>query len=290
MPGTSAPGALVAVRDFGPNPSGLGMHLYVPATIAGRPAILVAVHNCTLSGPAFFAGTDFATLADRLGFIVVYPSATRPGNCFDVSSPEALRHGGGSDPVGIVSMVEYVVRHGADSNRVYATGASSGAMMTNVLLGAYPDVFSAGAAFMGVPFGCFATPDGSGWNSTCAEGRSMKTGREWGDLVRAAFPGYRGPRPRVQVWHGTEDDILWHPNLAEEVKQWTDIHGVDERPCRTDHPQEEWTRTRYGSADARPPVEAISIQGAGHDLPAGDMAEHAIRFFGLVDAAEAEGG
>ena len=43
------------------------------------PAILVAVHYCSGSGPAFYSGTEFASLADRYGFIVIYPSATRSG-------------------------------------------------------------------------------------------------------------------------------------------------------------------------------------------------------------------
>ncbi len=49
---------------------------------------------------------------------------------------------------------------------------SSGAMMTNILLGAYPDVFAAGTAFDGVTLGCFAAPDGSFdyWSSDCATG------------------------------------------------------------------------------------------------------------------------
>ena len=284
-------GSLVEVTDFGHNPTDLGMHLYVPATIAAEPAIVVAAHNCTRSGPAFFADTEFAALADLYGFIVVYPSATRPGHCFDVSSPGALRHGGDSDPAGVVAMVEHVLRrHGGDRRRVYVTGASSGAMLTNVLLGVHPDVFSAGASFMGVPFGCFATTDGSGWNSTCAEGGRVRSGREWGDLVRAAFPSYRGARPRMQLWHGTEDDVLRYPNLAEAVKQWTDVHGVAGAPCVAEHPAPGWTRTRYGAADASAPVEAISIRGAGHDLPAPGMAEHAIRFFGLAEPAEQAGG
>ncbi|MFC7649782.1 alpha/beta hydrolase family esterase [Streptosporangium lutulentum] len=150
---------------------------------------MVAVHYCTGSGPAFHSGTEFASLADRYGFIVIYPSATRSGSCFDVSSPQALRHDGGSDPVGIVSMVRYVQqRHNADPGQVYVTGASSGAMMTNVLLGAYPDVFKAGAAFMGVPFACFATTDGSSWNSACANGTLVRTPQQWGDLVRGPTP------------------------------------------------------------------------------------------------------
>jgi acetylxylan esterase len=269
----AAKGALTEVTDFGGNPSHLRMHLYVPATIAAPAAIVVAVHNCTRSGTLFFADTEFAALADRHGFIVVYPTATREGSCFDVSSPETLRHGGGSDSLGIVSMVEHVRRqHGGDGDRVFVTGASSGAMMTNVLLGAYPDVFRAGASFMGVPFGCFATFDGSLWNSPCADGEVSRSGREWGDLVRAAHPGYRGPRPRVQLWHGTEDDILRHPNLAEAVKQWTDVLGTGGEPAGTDHPRPYWTRSRYGRTGDDAPVEAISIQG---------MAALAIRFFGL---------
>ncbi|MBC6459364.1 PHB depolymerase family esterase [Actinomadura sp. HBU206391] len=280
----SAPAAsLTEVTGFGTNPSNLRMHLYVPNNVAARPPIVVAVHYCTGSGPAFYSGTEFASLADRYGFIVIYPSATRSGNCFDVSSPQALRHDGGSDPVGIVSMVRYVEqRHNGDPAQVYVTGASSGAMMTNVLLGAYPDVFKAGAAFMGVPFGCFATTDGSSWNSACANGQLIKTAQQWGDQARAAYPGYSGSRPRMQVWHGTEDSTLRYPNFGEEIKQWTNVHGVSQTPSFTDQPQPNWTRTRYGGSGVNAPVEAISIQGVGHSLPLGGQAEMAIRFFGLA--------
>ena len=38
-----------------------------------------------------------------------------------------------------------------------------------VIIGAYPDLFAAGAAFSGVPYGCFAGP--SMWNSQCAQGQ-----------------------------------------------------------------------------------------------------------------------
>ena len=273
---------LTEVTNFGTNPSNLRMHLYVPDTVATRPAVLVAVHYCTGSGPAFYSGTEFASLADRYGFIVVYPSATRSGNCFDVSSPQALTRGGGSDPVGIRSMVDYVQRtHNSDPARVFVTGASSGAMMTNVLLGVYPDVFRAGAAFAGVPFGCFATTDGSGWNSACAQGQISRTPQEWGNAVRNAYPGYTGARPRMQIWHGTNDDTLRYPNFGEQVKQWTNVLGVSQTPASTDTPQANWTRTRYGGTGAQAPVEAISLQGVGHNVPQAGMAARVIEFFGL---------
>nr|MDT0657819.1 PHB depolymerase family esterase [Micromonospora sp. DSM 115978] len=282
-PPPASAATLTEVTNFGTNPSNLRMHLYVPDNVAARPAVLLAIHYCTGSGPAFHSGTEFASLADRYGFIVIYPSATRSGSCYDVSSPQALRRDGGSDPVGLISMVRYVLqRNNGDPNRVYVTGASSGGMMTNVMLGNYPDVFKAGAAFMGVPFACFATTDGSSWNSACANGQVVRTPQEWGNLVRAAYPGYTGARPRMQIWHGTNDDILRYPNFNEQIKQWTNVHGISQAPSFTDTPQANWTRTRYGGTGTTAPVEAISLQGMGHNLPGGGMAALALQFFGLT--------
>ncbi|MCH5676322.1 extracellular catalytic domain type 1 short-chain-length polyhydroxyalkanoate depolymerase [Streptomyces gilvus] len=292
-PATAAPTAvptatLTEVTDFGPNPSNLQMYVYVPAAVTAHPAVVVAVHYCTGSGPAMYQGTEWAQLADTYGFVVVYPSVTRASKCFDVSSPQALRRGGGSDPVGIKSMIDWVTRsYGADTSRVFATGISSGAMMTNVLLGDYPDVFAAGAAFSGVPFGCFATTDGSEWNSACANGTVTHTPQEWGDLVRGADPGYTGPRPRMQLWHGTEDATLRYPNFGEEIKQWTNVLGVSQTPAATDSPASGWTRTRYGSTGDRAPVEAISLQGVGHNLYSYGMASRALTFFGLDSSGPA---
>ncbi|MGA5037464.1 PHB depolymerase family esterase [Streptomyces capoamus] len=273
---------LTEVTGFGANPSNLQMYVYVPAGVTAHPAVVVAVHWCGGSAPALYSGTEWASLADQHGFVVVYPSVTRASKCFDVSSPQALRHGGGSDPVGIRSMVDWTTRtYAADTGRVFVTGISSGAMMTNVLLGDYPDVFAAGAAFSGVPFGCFATTDGSEWNSACSGGTVIRTPQQWGDLVRAAYPGYTGPRPRMQLWHGTEDDTLRYPNFGEAIKQWTNVHGLGQTPAATDTPVAGWTRTRYGATGDRAPVEAISLQGVGHNLYSRGMASRALTFFGL---------
>src|SRR5690349_17795614 len=276
---------LTQVSNFGTNPTNLQMYLYVPNQVAAHPGVLVAVHYCTGSGPAFYSGSghEFATLADQYGYIVVFPSATRSGQCFDVSSPGALTHNGNSDPVGIVSMVRYVQQHypTVDASKIFVTGLSSGAMMTNVLLGDYPDVFAAGAAFAGVPFGCFATTDGSMWNSACANGQITKTPQQWGDLARGAFPGYTGRRPRMQLWHGTADDTLHYPNFGEEIKQWTNVLGVSQTPVSSDSPQSSWTRTRYGANTTQAPVEAISVHNGTHNILLSGMAAYTIAFIGL---------
>jgi acetylxylan esterase len=275
----AAAASLQEVTNFGTNPSSLRMFVYVPTTVAARPPVVVAVHYCHGDGPAFFAGSQFASLADRFGFVVIFPSVTQaPDGCFDVASPAALRHDGGSDPVGIISMVRYVEQHfNGDPGRVYATGVSSGAMMTNVLLGDYPDVFKAGSAFAGVPFGCFAGP--VSWNTECANGTISKTPQQWGDLVRGAFPGYTGPRPRMQLWHGTADTTLFYANFGEEIKQCTNVLGASQTPTATDHPQPTWTRTSYTDSSGAVVVEATSMQDVPHNLPV--VADAAIHFFGL---------
>ncbi|MGW5667289.1 extracellular catalytic domain type 1 short-chain-length polyhydroxyalkanoate depolymerase [Micromonospora sp. NPDC003776] len=278
--------SLTEVTNFGDNPGGMRMHVYVPDSRPARPATVVAMHGCGGSGPGFYSGSEFATLADRYGFIVIYPTATQQagfGNCFDVWSDAAKRRGGGSDPVSIVSMVRYVQQqYGADPDRVYATGSSSGGMMTNHMLALYPDVFKAGAAFMGVPFNCFANAaDYPPATSQCTGGSMNRTPQQWGDAVRQAYPGYTGPRPRVQLWHGTNDTLVPYQLLQETIEQWTNVFGLSQTPTSTDTPQTNWNRRRYADAGGAVQVEAYSIQGAGHTLPASGMAAAAIQFFGL---------
>ena len=276
--------SLVQVTNFGNNPTNLQMYEYVPNNVQANPPILVALHQCTGSGPGFYSSTAFASLADQYGFIVIYPSATRSGSCWDVSSSAALSHTGNSDPAGIISMVDYVEAHNnGNPNRVYVTGASSGAMMTNVLLGDYPNVFQAGSAFMGVPFGCFYTGTVDGWNSACADGQVSMTGAQWAQQVYNAYPGYTGARPRMQLWHGTADGTLNYNNFGQEILQWTTVLGVSSTPTTTDTPVSGWTRTRYDNSSGTIEVEAYSIAGAGHVLPesGAGMESYAIHFFGL---------
>lgn len=275
---------LTKIGAFGANPTNLDMYLYVPATVAPRPALLVLVHYCGGSAGAVFNGNgrDYATAADRYGFVVVVPEATRDGHCFDVSTKAGLTRDGGGDSTGIVSMVSWArQRYPVDPGRIVVSGFSSGAMMTNVLAAEYPDVFSAGAAFSGVPAGCFATTNGSLWNSQCAGGNVIKTAQQWAELARAMYPGYLGGYPRMQLWHGNQDTTLAYPNYGEEIKQWTALRGLSQTPSFADHPQQTWTRTRYGDTGTRATVEGISVAGTGHTLPQAGMIAYAISFLGL---------
>ncbi|KAK0611957.1 Alpha/Beta hydrolase protein [Immersiella caudata] len=273
LPLTSAASLQRITTSFGPNPTNALFYIYVPDTLPANPAILVNPHWCHGSAEAAFRGSQYANLASKHGFIVIYPQSPHTADsCWDVSSRETLTHEAGGDSLGIVSMVRWTLnKYSGDSKRVFATGVSSGAMMTQVLLGAYPDVFAAGSAFSGVPFGCFA-PTGrnnSGvygyWNDDCAKGRVKKEAEEWKAVIKAGYPGYEGWRPKVQLFHGTKDEILDFVNHGEAVKGWAAVLGVEGGPVKEtrDTPLKGWTRFVYGEAGW---LEAFTAEGVPHDI------------------------
>ncbi|KAM3072189.1 hypothetical protein ACMFMG_008646 [Clarireedia jacksonii] len=259
---------LILVPDFGYNPTNVSMYLYVPSKLAPDPPIFVNPHWCHGTAQDAFAGTQFATLADTYGYIMIFPSSPHTvDNCWDVSSQQTLTHNGGSDSLAIVNMVRYVLEtYKADANRVFSMGTSSGAMMTNVLLGAYPDVFAAGSAWAGVAFGCFAANSSAVdlWSGDCATGTVIKTGTQWKSIVQAAYPGYTGFRPKMWVLHGSVDTTLYPQNLQEEIKEWTAVLGQSSTPVSTlqDWPKPNWTTWSYGSK-----FRATSAKGVDHNIP-----------------------
>jgi len=291
MAPTAKAGTTTQLTNFGSNPKNLPMYLYTPTNVGAKPPILLHLHACHASNGGqsmCSSGNSFAQQADKYGFFMVCPSAVSSDQCWDVHSTADLTHNGtGSDAEGMMSAINYVIANkNGDANRVYVAGYSSGGMMTQAMIGAYPDVFKAGAAFAGVPFGCFAQGniDSLGWSSTCANGQVTMTGAQWGDLVRAAYPGYTGPRPRIQLWHGSVDTTVAFHNFAEAIKQWTNVLGVSETPTSTENNalQTGWIRTRYADSAGVVQVEAIQETGKGHgDLSVDPEAGEAIHFLGL---------
>ena len=236
--------SLQPVSNWGASgvPSYISMYIYVPDKLATDPPILVVSHFCGGSASAVFGqaqGGGVVAAADKYGFIMVFPQTTNPATsakCWDVGSKASLTHDGGGDTQAVAEMVKYTItKYGADADRVYATGDSSGAMMTQALMAVYPDVFKGGASFAGVPAGCWS--DGwsaaSNWGGTCAGGNDIMTAQQWGDLARGMDPGYAGPRPRVQLFHGDSDPTINYKNFGEAIKQWTNVLGLSTSPTST---------------------------------------------------------
>jgi len=251
--------------NFGSNPTNVGFYIYVPSKLQTNPPIVVNPHACHGKAQDAFTGTQLATMADTYGYIVIYPDSPNTADkCWDVSSSQTLTHNGGGDSLGIVSMVKYAIsKYNGNANRVFSFGVSSGAMMTNVLLGSYPDVFAAGSAWAGVAFGCFAGNGYAVWSDSCATGKVIKTGAEWKALVNAAYPGYSGFRPKMQVFHGSADTTLYPQNLQEEIKEWTAVLGLPSTATQTlsNNPSSGWTTSVYGST-----FQATLAQGVTHNI------------------------
>ncbi|KAI9370171.1 Alpha/Beta hydrolase protein [Aspergillus egyptiacus] len=273
---------LSRVQNFGDNPGNNEMWIYVPDSLPANPAVVVALHGCLGSATGYFSQTpSLPPAADTYGFILIYPGSVDDFNCWDVASEASLTHNGGSDSLSIVNMVRYVLdEYGADASRVFATGSSSGSMMTQVLAAAYPDVFAAVSGYSGVPYGCLRGSPGSSpftADPACAGGQVVKTQEEWVAEVRRAWPGYNGSYPAVQVWHGTEDFVVSDVNFGETVKQWTGVFGVELAQENSNVPLPGYTQMVFGDGTE---LEAYLAQGVGHVVPT--QADEMLRWFGLV--------
>ncbi|KAJ7106347.1 carbohydrate esterase family 1 and carbohydrate-binding module family 1 protein [Mycena epipterygia] len=273
--------SLQQVTNFGSNPTKVGMYVYKPTTVKTNPAVIVAIHYCGGTAQAYFTGSPYAQLADTYGFIVIYPSSPNSGTCWDVSSKASLTHNGGGDSNGIANMVAYALStYGADASRIFVTGTSSGAMMTNVLAATYPELWRAASVYSGVAAGCFVSSSGGvdAWNSSCALGQVSQTSAQWATVVRAMYPGYTGAYPPIQEYHGTADTTLYPPNLGEEIKEWSGIFGYNSAaPTQVlqNTPLSGYTKSIYG-----PNLQGISAAGVGHTVPI--QGNEDMKWFGFI--------
>jgi len=287
--------SLQQVSNWGASgvPSYVAMYIYVPDKVATNPPILVVAHYCTGDAAAMFSQAKtggIVAASDQYGFIMIFPQNHLPGttrNCWDVGSPEALTHDGGGDTQAIAQMVKYTLsQYKANPNRVYVTGSSSGAMMTQALLAVYPDVFKAGAEFSGVPAGCWA--DGyaasNQWSGNCADGKTNYTAAQWGDKVRAMYPGYSGFRPRIQLWHGDSDTTINTNNFTEAIEEWTNVLALATSPTSTATVTlsgKTWTRQSWQNDCGYTVLDAWLEKGGTHNIDANLNAQYVIPFLGL---------
>ncbi|HKO48291.1 MAG TPA: PHB depolymerase family esterase [Polyangiaceae bacterium] len=294
--------SLQQVSNWGASgvPTYVAMYIYVPDKPAPNPAIVVVSHYCTGDAAGMFNQAKTSGLvaaSDQYGFIMIFPQNHQPGttrNCWDVGSKESLTHDGGGDTQAIAQMVKHTItQYKANPNRVYAAGSSSGAMMTQALLAVYPDIFKAGAEFSGVPAGCWA--DGyaasNQWSDSCAGGKTVFTAAQWGDKARAMYPGYSGPRARVQLWHGDADEIIHANNFSEAIEQWTNVLGLAAQPTTTSTVSlsgKSWTRQSWQNTCGFTVLDAWLEKGGVHNITANLNAQYIVPFFGLDKAGDVD--
>jgi poly(hydroxyalkanoate) depolymerase family esterase len=254
-----------SVEDFGSNPGNLLMFRHVSATATADAPLVVVLHGCSQNAADAAELSGWNELSDRFGFHVLYPEQKTINNiseCFNwFDEDDIVRNSG--EARSIEAMVWKMRQdYSIDAQRIYVTGLSAGGAMSAVMLGCYPDIFNAAAIMSGGPY--FAATDMFG-SASAMLGNVTKSPQEWGNLVRAHGTG---PWGRVAIFHGENDDVVNPTNARELVKQWTDVHGIDQDPDYTvSYPTApDVTRIEYHNVLGQAPVVWFRITDMGHAL------------------------
>lgn len=273
-------GQLQRISNFGENPTGLTMDAYIPSTLSANPGLVLALHPCGGSGTRYAQMADYTAYASERDFVVVYPSSSRDFNCWDVATSMSLTRDGGGDSTGLANMLRYAIdTWGVDSTKSHVTGSSSGCMMTNVMIAAYPDFFASATCYSGVAAGCLSGSPGSSPISadpTCANGEIQLSDEEWAERARNMYPGYTGPYPSLKTLHGTADTLVFIPNLDQQLAQWSTIHAIELMSSNPNTPQSGYTELVYGDGTK---LVGYSAEGVGHTVPVNTGLD--IEWFGL---------
>ena len=253
--------------------------VHLPPAYDGATAlpVIMAIHGCGMTGfgwNSMKATTQFNSLADREGFIVVYPTQQlfkNTANCWESADPrEQHRHRG--EPALLAGVARQVVEtYQADPAQVHVAGASSGAGTAVILAATYPDIFATATSVAGGEYGLnqvdFDDPD--------ATPPAYTARQAWSQM------GDRQRRVPLLVMQGADDTVV-PPLLATRlIAHWTAVHDlVDDSllnnslelaeettappPAPGRHP---YTRTTFTAADGRSVIESYLVEGMGHVWP-----------------------
>ena len=257
------------VTGFGTNPGNLNMYSYVPAGISGKAPLVVVMHGCTQNATTVSQESGWNTLADRHKFYVVYPeqiAANNSSTCFNwFQAGDQDRNQG--EVLSIKQMVDNMkANYNVDTSRIFVTGLSAGACMTNIMLACYPEIFAKGAVMAGAPHKAAS-------NATQAYyvglGTVTNTPAAWGTLVTNENPGYTGNYPAVAVFHGSSDNVVNINNETEIMKQWTNVHATDQTAdlvVNSFNGNSFVTKNVFNDANGNEVVETYTLSGMGHAI------------------------
>src|ERR1044071_4879888 len=136
---------LPEVTGFGSNPGALKMFTFVPSGLPSGAPLVVVLHGCTESASSYSTQTEWGNLASRFQFAVVFAEQQTANNslsCFNWFQPGDTSRGQG-EALSIKQMVDAMKSTvGSDPARIFVTGMSAGAFMTEAMMATYPDVFA----------------------------------------------------------------------------------------------------------------------------------------------------
>ena len=190
--------------------------LHVPPTYKPEePAALVLVfHGAGISAERFVGYTRFSNVADREGFLIVYPQGQGPKEeAFWDTSP------GSRDVEFVRDLIHQLQsRCRVDPNRIYASGHSNGGGMVNRLACDLADRIAA-----------IGPVSGAYQSGRCSPSR---------------------PVPVFAI-HGTADNIIPYEGIPEWAAGWAERNGCDPEPAEVLHnvliSERQWMDCREGA-------------------------------------------
>ncbi len=277
-----AEGARFVEDTFAGDAGSRSYRLYLPAKHAPRGLpLVVMLHGCTQDAADFALGTRMNTVAEEIGFVVMYPEQTRtanPSSCWNWFEPRDQKRGEG-EPSIIAGMThEIAAKYSLDAGRIFVAGLSAGGAMAATLGATYPDVYAAIGVHSGLAHGAasdvvsaFAAMRG---DAGIRYGRGAET--------------ERGTGVRTIVFHGAADPTV-HPSNADAI-----VGGGAGEVARTEsgvRGGRRYARTIISTGTGKSVAERWLVDGAGHAWlggnPAGSFSDPAgpdasremIRFF-----------
>ncbi len=150
---------------YGSGPASHPYIVYAPRdwTASRHMPLMVVLHGCQTTAYQQMEASLYNPLADKLGFVVVYPDTdaaenAQPGplaRCWQFYAPADSQRGQGDGAV-VADITRRVVgRWSIDRQRVYVMGMSAGAFLSANLSAEYPDLYAASGENAG---GAFADP------------------------------------------------------------------------------------------------------------------------------------
>ena len=233
--------------------------LYVPGSVPrGRSAGLVVVlHGGGGNGRQIERHTGFSALADRRGFIAVYPDAVDRNWNDGRAAPAIAAQQQNVDDVGFLSaLITGLTREFAvDPRRVYVTGASNGAFMSQRLAAELSDRIAAIAPVIG--------------------GMAPQVRDGFAPTVPVSVLLINGTDDSLVPYHGgavarTRGETI---SVAEIVRLWATHNRCPEGPETVlladagPHDGTRVHRTTYARCANRTAVTLYTIEGGGHTWP-----------------------
>jgi poly(hydroxyalkanoate) depolymerase family esterase len=257
--------------------------IYVPASAdAEASAIVMMLHGCTQTPEDFAIGTGMNALAERHGFIVLYPEQSRGANaqtCWNWFSPND-QHRDRGEPEILAGMARTAMaQYDVPADRTFVAGLSAGAAMAVILGHTYPDLFAAAGAHSGLPYG--AAKD-------VASAFAAMAGQSQGQVAETHRPGIR-----TIVFHGSADSTV-HVSNSEIIARTAERHGPSpslQTIRNATAGGRNYTTTICTGPDGRDHLEHWVIDGLGHAWSGGqpggsytdprgpDASAEMIRFF-----------